>query len=70
MFPPVDADAGSAGPNEPSSKVKQEESENETDTESEAEEHDLEAAQPKKKFRKDKIGFRDRKVSVNDIILI
>lgn len=65
IFPPVDADAGQSGPGT-SEKLKPEDQET-TDTEddesgSESEGDDLEAAQPKKKFRKDKIGFRDRKV--------
>lgn len=58
IFPPVDADAG-ASPKE-SSKMQAETSDEESEEESE--EQDIEAAQPKKKFRKDKIGFRDRKV--------
>lgn len=63
VFPPVDADAGQSAPGGTSEKLKPE-TEEETDTEGEtdSEADDLEAAQPKKKFRKDKIGFRDRKV--------
>ena len=64
IFPPVDADVGTSGPQAESSKVKtdgdSDSDKSDSDTDSEAE--DLEAAQPKKKFRKEKIGFRDRKV--------
>lgn len=47
--------------------MKQEESESESESETE---EDLEATQTKKKFRKDKIGFRDRKVRVSFVIVL
>lgn len=63
IFPPVEADAGRHHEN--ASKMKEDESETEAEDNSETD--DLEAAQHKKKFRKDKIGFRDRKVGHDEI---
>lgn len=63
IFPPVDADSGVGA----SDDAKTEESSGDDESDGES---DLEATQTKKKFRREKIGFRDRKVRATELLVV